>query len=121
MNKVNFDSIKTERSWGYFRVLHEPRANVKVKELTVNPNCTLSMQRHSQRKELWFVDEGIASVYTLVEGKKVLKSTLYEFDTIPIDYQEWHMLSNETNKPLKIIEIQYGLDCVEEDIERIVL
>ena len=28
------------------------------------------------------------------------------------------MLANETNKPLKVVEIQYGENCVEEDIER---
>jgi len=28
------------------------------------------------------------------------------------------MLCNETDQPLKIVEIQYGDDCVEEDIER---
>jgi hypothetical protein len=27
-------------------------------------------------------------------------------------------LCNETDEPLKLIEIQYGEDCVEEDIER---
>ena len=39
---------KTERPWGYYRVLHEV-PGTKVKELTVNPGCTLSMQRHSSR------------------------------------------------------------------------
>jgi len=28
------------------------------------------------------------------------------------------MLANETTKPLKLVEIQYGEACVEEDIER---
>ena len=28
---------KTERTWGYYRVLHEDGQQVKVKELTVNP------------------------------------------------------------------------------------
>jgi hypothetical protein len=27
-------------------------------------------------------------------------------------------LCNETDRPLKLIEIQYGESCVEEDIER---
>jgi len=31
---------------------------------------------------------------------------------------QWHMLCNETDHPLKLIEIQYGENCVEEDIER---
>ena len=28
-------------------------------------------------------------------------------------------LCNETNEPLKIVEIQHGTVCIEEDIERI--
>ena len=32
--------------------------------------------------------------------------------------QEWHQLCNELKEPLKIIEIQYGLECSEEDIKR---
>jgi len=28
------------------------------------------------------------------------------------------MLCNETDQPLKLIEIQYGENCIEEDIER---
>ena len=31
---------------------------------------------------------------------------------------EWHQLVNETKEPLKVIEIQYGENCIEEDIER---
>jgi D-beta-D-heptose 7-phosphate kinase/D-beta-D-heptose 1-phosphate adenosyltransferase len=37
---------KTIRPWGYYRVLHTIDNNVKVKELTVDPGKTLSMQRH---------------------------------------------------------------------------
>ena len=56
---------KTERPWGYYRVLHEVGNHVKLKELTVNPGAKLSMQRHSQRAEFWFVAEGEATVYTV--------------------------------------------------------
>jgi mannose-6-phosphate isomerase-like protein (cupin superfamily) len=28
------------------------------------------------------------------------------------------MLANEGNVPLKVVEIQYGENCIEEDIER---
>ena len=54
---------KTERSWGYYRVLHENGPQVKVKELTVEPGKKLSMQRHQLRAEHWFVSEGIATLY----------------------------------------------------------
>jgi len=46
-------------------VIHEYDKHTKVKELTVGPGKTLSMQRHQHRAEHWFVVEGTASVYTL--------------------------------------------------------
>ena len=30
----------------------------------------------------------------------------------------WHCASNPTNKPARILEVQYGKACEEEDIER---
>jgi mannose-6-phosphate isomerase-like protein (cupin superfamily) len=30
----------------------------------------------------------------------------------------WHQLTNPFDEPCKIIEIQYGIKCIEEDIER---
>ena len=37
---------------------------------------------------------------------------------IYINRNEWHQLVNKTDNPLKVIEIQFGEQCVEEDIER---
>jgi cytidyltransferase-like protein len=110
---------KTERIWGYYRVLHENGPGVKVKELTVDPGKTLSMQRHQKRAEHWFVSEGEASVYTLNIGTDMELRGKYKLhESLHIGINEWHMLANETDKPLKIVEIQYGKECVEEDIER---
>lgn len=111
---------KTERQWGYYRVLHEDGAEIKVKELTVEPGKCLSMQRHEHRSENWFVAEGKAKIYTILPGTdEIVERGSYErFAPISIAQGEWHKLCNETNSPLKIIEIQYGDKCVEEDIER---
>lgn len=112
---------KTERVWGYYRVLHENGKEVKLKELTVNPGKSLSMQRHQDRAEHWFVSEGTATVYT-IDGKTTDISLLgiyNKHEYVHISKTEWHQLVNETNQPLKIIEIQYGNNCVEEDIERL--
>jgi cytidyltransferase-like protein len=112
---------KTGRAWGYYRVLHEVGANVKLKELTVNPKTCLSMQRHAHRAEFWFVAEGEATVYTLdpygPEDRDLLASPA-KLQSTWIRLNEWHQLCNETDYPLKVIEIQYGESCVEEDIER---
>jgi mannose-6-phosphate isomerase-like protein (cupin superfamily) len=111
---------RTDRAWGYYRVLHEVDNHVKLKELTVMPGQRLSMQRHSNRAEFWFVAQGEATVYTVDPH-----STEYELMASPARHQsawiklnEWHQLCNETDQPLKLIEIQYGEDCAETDIER---
>lgn len=113
MMKVDMIDTRTDRVWGYYRVLHEDGKEVKVKELTVNPGCSLSMQRHFHRSEHWFVSEGTATVY-LVNDKKMYT----KFQHVHINKLEWHKLCNETDRELRIIEIQYGNNCVEEDIER---
>lgn len=111
---------RTERTWGYYRVLHEVGSHVKLKELTVAPKTCLSMQRHEHRAEFWFVAEGEATVYTVDPH-----STEYDLLASPAQHQhtwirlnQWHQLCNETDQPLRLIEIQYGDRCVEEDIER---
>jgi cytidyltransferase-like protein len=111
---------RTERTWGYYRVLHEVGNHVKLKELTVAAKTCLSMQRHENRAEFWFVAEGEATVYTVDPH-----STEYDLLASPAKHQhtwirlnQWHQLCNETDQPLRLIEIQYGENCVEEDIER---
>lgn len=103
---------KTERQWGYYRVLHEA-PGMKVKELTVNPGKSLSMQRHFKRNEYWVVEEGACNV--VLEDKIISLST---HKTIDIPVNNWHQLINPFDKPCRIVEIQYGKDCIEEDIER---
>jgi cytidyltransferase-like protein len=110
---------KTQRPWGYYRVLHAI-PGTKVKELTVMPGQQLSMQRHQDRAEHWHVAQGTATVYTI--NRKSDQELLGEFTThqhIHINRNEWHQLCNETDQLLKIVEIQYGSSCVEEDIERL--
>lgn len=104
---------KTSRPWGYYRVLHTVGQHVKVKELTVNPGKSLTMQRHKHRAELWFVAEGLAGNNWDFGGTKIKP---YKTETILPG--EWHQLHNPTDQPLKVIEIQYGEQCIEEDIER---
>jgi D-beta-D-heptose 7-phosphate kinase/D-beta-D-heptose 1-phosphate adenosyltransferase len=110
---------KTSRAWGYYRVLHEQGKEIKVKELTVGAKTCLSMQRHKDRAEHWFVAEGTATVYTLNAGTDMdLVGTYNKFESLHINKEQWHKLCNETDEPLRVIEIQYGENCIEEDIER---
>jgi len=99
---------KTERPWGYYRVLHEV-PGTKVKELTVNPKQSLSMQRHQDRSEYWHIAEGEC----MVNGQYLKQHDYYH-----IGQTQWHQLTNPYQTPCKIVEIQYGKQCIETDIER---
>ena len=110
---------RSDRIWGYYRVLYGIGSTLKLKELTVDPGKSLSMQRHKHRAEYWYVAEGTATVNTLDKNnEETALAELHENETITIDKGRWHQLVNNNAKPLKIIEIQYGENCVEEDIER---
>jgi cytidyltransferase-like protein len=109
---------KTERPWGYYRVLHEV-PGTKVKELTVEPGQTLSMQRHFDRWEHWHVSSGKCIVYIQTDsGYQMPPKTLEKHDQYSVLVNEWHQLANPFDEPCKIVEIQYGLRCAEDDIER---
>jgi cytidyltransferase-like protein len=109
---------RTRRTWGYYRVLYES-PGVKVKELTVDPGASLSMQRHQDRREFWLVSSGEATVYSLnrsTDAELLGRYSCHQY--LHIGLHEWHQLVNEDPNPLKIVEIQYGDRCEEEDIER---
>lgn len=110
---------RTERQWGYYRVLHEVGDHTKVKELTIEPGQRLSMQRHRRRAEHWFVAEGTATVYTINKSTdSELQGVYHKHQSLHISNTQWHQLCNESTEPLKVVEIQYGDQCAEEDIER---
>jgi len=109
---------KTKRPWGYYRVLYD-LPGTKVKELTVEPGQTLSLQRHQSRNEFWHVSEGKCAVeQTMPNGYKLPTITLDTQSQLVIPKNEWHRLYNPFETPCKIVEVQYGVECNEEDIER---
>jgi cytidyltransferase-like protein len=110
---------KTERAWGYYRVLHEV-PGIKVKELTLNPGQSISMQYHDHRSEFWIVSEGQGSVYTMkLAQDPVFVDELRRHEHFWVDPGQWHQLRNTSDQALKIVEIQYGDRCNEEDIVRL--
>ena len=111
-------SIEVERSWGSYTVLNEiPGA--KVKTLCVQPGQTLSMQRHQHRAEYWIISEGSAAINSQMTGGYALPTVvLTQHDEYKVPVREWHQLTNPFDVPVKVVEIQYGDSCVEEDIER---
>jgi len=110
---------KTERDWGYWRVLdHKPEKGYKVKELVIYPGKSLSDQRHFKRSEQWIVLEGVVKMETEWEDRK--DTVHLRPHTLPyeIDKEVWHKASNPNDENAHILEIQWGSECVEEDIER---
>ena len=105
---------KTIRDWGYYRILHDV-SGTKVKELTIDPGKSLSMQRHEHRTEFWLVTEGRCSV---VKGNDKPTENLCRHDTIEVPEGAWHQLTNPYSEPCRIVELQYGARCSEDDIER---
>ena len=125
-NKVNSSSWllqewtapKIERPWGYYRVLHEVKGT-KVKELTIEPGQSLSMQRHKSRNEYWHVTSGTAVVCSMMpNGYSLPALRLETHSDYKVPKNDWHQLTNPFDVPCKLVEIQFGESCTEEDIER---
>jgi hypothetical protein len=55
--------------------------------------------------------------YTL-PSTQLIQLPLAKHQTHHISVEQWHRLFNPYDTPCKIVEIQYGIACVEEDIER---
>ena len=110
---------KTERQWGYWRVLdHKPEQGYKVKELVIYPGKSLSDQKHFKRSEQWIVLEGTVDMTTEWHGNTT--SVQLEPHRLPyeINKEVWHKPSNFGTVNAHILEIQWGEECVEDDIER---
>ena len=109
------------RVWGEFSDLFQDDA-VRVKELVIEPGKGISYQRHFKRSEIWFVSKGEC---VIKHGRDTDKPK--EYDTINLKTDElihvkvgdWHQIVNKHTKPCHIIEIQYGEETNEDDIERL--
>ena len=107
-----------ERIWGSFYNLFEEK-HIKVKELIVEPGKGMSFQKHFKRSEIWLVSKGSCIVYYSKDqpgNKKNIK--LNKFDNYFVPVGQWHQITNPYEKSCHIIEIQYGEECIEEDIQR---
>lgn len=112
----NWRTQKTERPWGYWRVLDD-KITVKVKELVINPDCSLSDQRHQYRTEHWYILKGSCVIKT--EWNNLPNTiTLNVNDHYVIEKNVWHLTTNSGTEPCHVLEVQYGEKCIEEDIER---
>lgn len=116
------DAIATrteERVWGKFADLYTT-TGCKVKELVLKPGKGISYQRHFKRSEIWYVRSGEGFVkFAPREAHKSETVKLFKDDIFVVSKGMWHQLYNESEQDLIIIEIQYGTETNEEDIERL--
>lgn len=99
-----------EKPWGNFRrFTHNLPSTVKI--ITVNPNCELSLQSHTKRKEFLRVIRG-DGIFE-IENKNFPVSVGHEQE-IPVNAK--HRIKSGANG-IEVLEISLG-DFEEEDIIR---
>lgn len=116
----NWQYYFEEREWGSFFNLFETK-NIKVKELVIEPYKSMSFQRHFKRNEIWLISEGECEIHSSEEDspKNIKKEILKKFDYFLVPLGKWHQIINSSKNQTHIIEIQYGDQCIEDDIERL--
>ena len=113
-NKTKYFKKKNvfHRPWGSYVNLFKGK-NFLVKELTINPKSSISLQKHNHRSEHWMITHCKPKI-TL--NKKYF--TMKPDETIFIPLGAIHRIENPYKKPVKIIEAQLGSILKETDIVR---
>ena len=62
--------MRVYRPWGYYQGV-DIGARYQVKRIVVNPNATLSLQKHFHRAEHWVVVRGAAEIIVGAETRTV--------------------------------------------------
>jgi len=108
---------KVERKWGHYSILYN-RPDCKIKELTLLPGKSISLQKHEIRSETWQMIDGTCEVRLGPTATKLIKNTIGPGDIVTVPYERWHTLKNVGNYPAVLIEIQSGSQLDENDIIR---
>ena len=83
------------------------------------PGKGMSFQRHFKRHEIWLVSKGSCVVnYSTDDPSNKKNIQLNKFDQFNVPLGSWHQITNPFDSACHLIEIQYGKECIEEDIER---
>ena len=79
----------------------------------------MSLQKHYKRSEIWLVSHGKCVVnFSKTYPNKTKEINLDKHNSLHVELGDWHQITNPFNEPCKIIEIQYGKETIEDDIER---
>ena len=101
-----------ERPWGGFTtLLHNSTESTTVKIINVGKNKKSSLQKHKNRDEFWFVQEGMLKIF--VNGKT---RNLNKGESITVKRGLKHRFEGVSDYNI-VIEISTG-DFNEEDITR---
>ncbi len=104
---------RTHRPWGWFETVSEVPGN-KIKRIGVLPGQQISLQKHQRRAEHWVVVAGVAHV-TLDDREFELPVGGH----CDIARAQVHRLTNHTDAPVEIVEVQFGDYLGEDDIVRL--
>jgi len=102
------------RNWGRYVTLDEGEG-YKVKKLVLSPGKSISLQYHNKRNEYWYVTESTARVQL---GDEIFDVQAGR-QPVVIERGVPHQLMNMGDKPLMVIEIQYGEYMGEGEIIRL--
>ena len=100
------------RPWGHFDQLVS-NAPVSVKIITVEPGRRLSLQRHSQRGELWCILDVPMDVLLEAGSWRAAPG-----ETVWVPRGAVHRLGNPGSTPGRVLEVAFGT-FDEDDIERL--
>ncbi len=106
------DNRATYRPWGRFESI-DSGDRYQVKQITIKPGASISLQMHHHRAEHWIVVSGTAKV---TRGDETFLLQENESTFIPLGTR--HRLENPGLIPLQIIEVQSGTYLGEDDIVR---
>jgi len=100
------------RPWGNYKNFFRGK-NFLLKELTINKNSSISLQKHYFRSEHWTITQGRPKITI---GKKVFFKNINESVFVPKG--SIHRIENIYKKSVKIVEAQLGNILKESDIVR---
>lgn len=104
---------RVDRPWGYWKEVFRCKWFC-IKLLHFNKLGKISMQRHNFRYEWWLILDGWGMMVWEIGSMDV-----NTFEHFLIKKRKWHRFFAPYNREVKILEIQFGSDVRESDIERL--
>jgi mannose-1-phosphate guanylyltransferase/mannose-6-phosphate isomerase len=107
-------TVLVYKPWGTYKTILKGK-NYQVKEIVINPESSISLQKHKYRSEHWIIVEGEGLITH--NNQKITLSVNQE---IFIPKGTKHRITNKKKSSLKFIEVQIGKYLGEDDIIRYV-